>query len=380
MNYSEKKVNWPNTIFIASTTLVALIGVPWYLMNHGMDVMMIGLTLFYYAATGLSITLGYHRLFSHRSFRASWPVKLGTLLFGAAAFENSAANWAADHRRHHKHCDHKQDPYNAKEGFFHSHIGWILFKTSSADLSYVKDLMQDKLVSWQHRNYVLLGTIVGLLVPAAIGWFWNGTTGALGGFLLAGVGRLVAVHHFTFLINSLCHTLGTQTYSDKTTACDSPITALLTFGEGYHNFHHTFQHDFRNGVKFWHYDPTKWSILLMSKIGLVDKLRRVPDEKILQARVKHQQQRLDEKLSRHSLELPDFVQERLNAARERFEESYSHWEQLEAEYAKAMSRKIEESKDRLQELQAEFRIAEARFREAVEEWKQSHQLALTQFA
>ena len=264
MKYSAKEINWPNTIFILSTTLVALVGVPWYLWVHGMDAMMIGLTLFFYIATGLSITLGYHRLFSHRAFQAKWPVKLGTLAFGAAAFENTALNWAAGHRAHHKHCDHEEDPYNAKEGFFHSHIGWILFEKCGVDHNYVKDLQQDRLVAWQHRNYVLIGVLVGFVLPAVIGWFWNGTVGALGGFLLAGVGRLVMVHHFTFLINSLCHTLGSQPYSDKMTARDSAVTALLTFGEGYHNFHHTFQHDYRNGVKYWHFDPTKWMIMVLS--------------------------------------------------------------------------------------------------------------------
>jgi stearoyl-CoA desaturase (Delta-9 desaturase) len=380
MNYSLQRINWPNFLFIASTTLTALIGVPWYLMNYDMDAMLIGLTFFYYIATGLSITLGYHRLFSHKSFSAKWPVKLGVLLFGAAAFENSALSWAADHRRHHKHVDHPQDPYNAKEGFFHSHIGWILFQNTTADFSYVKDLQQDKLVAWQERNYVLIGLIVSFAVPALIGWYFSGTAGALGGFLVAGVGRLVMVHHFTFLINSLCHTLGSQPYSDKSTARDSAITALLTFGEGYHNFHHTFQHDYRNGVKPWHFDPTKWSIMLLKWFGLTDDLRRVPDEKILQARVKHQQQRLDEKINARSLQLPESVQEQLNAAKEKLEEAYRHWEKLESEYAKAMSRKIEESKDKLHELQEEFTAAQARFRVAVEEWKRSHHLALAQAA
>ena len=380
MHYSAKLINWPNTIFILSTTLVALIGVPWYVLQHGVDAMLIGLTLFFYIATGLSITLGYHRLFSHRAFQAKWPVKLGTLLFGAAAFENSAMNWAAGHRAHHKHCDHEADPYNAKEGFFHSHIGWILFQTSAFDYSYVKDLQQDRLVAWQHRHYVLIGTVVGLLLPALIGWYWNGTVGALGGFLLAGVGRLVMVHHFTFLINSLCHTLGSQPYSDKLTARDSAVTALLTFGEGYHNFHHTFQHDYRNGVRYWQFDPTKWLIVLLNWVGLASNLRRVPEEKILQARVNHQDERLQKKLQALALELPESVTLRLTAAKQSFEEAYHHWEQLEAEYVKAMSKKVEESKEKAAAIREEVRLAQSRFREALEEWKESHQLALLQFA
>ncbi|MBG87148.1 MAG: acyl-CoA desaturase [Verrucomicrobiales bacterium] len=381
MNYSFNNINWPNFLFIASTTLAALIGVPWYIMTYGWgDSVIWSMAFFYYIATGLSITLGYHRLFSHKSFSAKWPVKLGTLMFGAAAFENSAMSWAADHRRHHKHCDHDDDPYNALEGFFHSHVGWIIFKNSDPDYSYVRDLQKDKLVAWQERNYVLIGALVGFAVPAFIGWSWNGMAGALGGFFIAGVGRLVMVHHFTFLINSLCHTLGSQPYSNKSTARDSAITALLTFGEGYHNFHHTFQHDYRNGVKFYHFDPTKWMILLLSKIGLTGNLRRVPDEKIQQSRAKHQQEKLDEKMSARSIQLPVSVQDQLNAAKDKLEEAYRHWEELEAEYAKAMNRKIKESKDKIHELQVEFAVAQERFREAFDEWKRSHQLALTQFA
>src|SRR5256885_14841760 len=107
------------------------------------------------AATGFSVTLGYHRLFSHSTFRAKLPVRLFTLLFGAAAFENSVLMWAADHRRHHKFVDHDDDPYNISKGFFHAHIGWMLFRTKEAtNLDGVKDLQQDRLVDLQHRYYL----------------------------------------------------------------------------------------------------------------------------------------------------------------------------------------------------------------------------------
>jgi stearoyl-CoA desaturase (delta-9 desaturase) len=233
------------------------------------------------AATGFSITIGYHRLFSHITFQASWPVRLFTLIFGAAAFENSALMWASEHRRHHKHVDHDDDPYSISKGFFYAHIGWLIFKLK-ADQPYdnVPDLMKDKLVRWQHRYVQVIAVVVSFVLPAVVGALWNGWRGALGAFLIAGVARIVVLQHCTFLINSACHVFGTQPYSTRCSARDSWLMALLTMGEGYHNYHHEFQHDYRNGVKPWNFDPTKWIIWTLSKLGLTRNLRRVPVEKI----------------------------------------------------------------------------------------------------
>jgi stearoyl-CoA desaturase (delta-9 desaturase) len=230
-------------------------------------------------ATGFSITLGYHRLFSHATFRARLPVRLFTLIFGAAAFENSVLLWVSDHRRHHKHVDHDEDPYDITKGFFHAHIGWLLFKLwPEPPLDNVADLQKDPLVMWQHRHIYLLGVLVSFVLPTLLGALWNGWIGALGGFLIGGVAKVVVLQHGTFLINSACHTIGRQPYSTRCSARDSFFMALFTFGEGYHNYHHEFQHDYRNGVKPWQWDPTKWLIWTFSKIGLTDGLRRARAE------------------------------------------------------------------------------------------------------
>ncbi len=217
-------------------------------------------------------------------------MKLFTLIFGACAFENSCLNWSSDHRRHHKHVDHDDDPYDISKGFFWAHIGWLLFKLDpEPPMDNVADLRKDKLVVWQHKYVHWIGLVVGLMIPAALGYGYNALvgldpmTGALGGFLIAGVTRIVIAQHLTFFINSLCHTVGTQPYSDSHSARDSAVMAILTFGEGYHNYHHEFQHDYRNGVKPWQWDPSKWTIWTLSKLGLVEGLRRVPDSKILLA-------------------------------------------------------------------------------------------------
>jgi stearoyl-CoA desaturase (delta-9 desaturase) len=155
----------------------------------------------------------------------------------------------------------------------------------------VNDLKRDPLVMWQHKWCIPLAFILGFGVPALLGFLWNGAAGALGGFLLAGVFRVFAVQHSTFFINSLCHTVGRQPYSARCSARDSAVMALFTFGEGYHNYHHEFQHDYRNGVKGTNFDPTKWTIWTLEKCGLVSDLRRVPDEKILLAEMSEARRR-----------------------------------------------------------------------------------------
>ncbi len=290
------RVNWTTSIFLAVINILAVVGAPLYVWHFGLDWFQVGLFLFFYIATGLSITLGYHRLFSHLSFKAKTPVKLATLVFGACAFENSALDWSSDHRKHHKFVDHEDDPYDISKGFFWAHIGWLFVKLTPETMDNVPDLKRDRLVMWQHRWCIPMAFAVGFGLPAALGYLWNGWAGALGAFLLAGVFRVFLVQHCTFFINSLCHTVGKQPYSTKHTARDSAIMALFTFGEGYHNYHHEFQHDYRNGVKPTNFDPTKWTIWTLEKIGLVSGLRRVPAEKILLAEMTEARRRAELKL------------------------------------------------------------------------------------
>ncbi len=275
------RINWTTSSFLIGTAFLTLTAVPLYIGRFGLDWFQVGLFCAMFAATGFSISLGYHRLFSHIAFQASWPVRLFTLIFGAGAFENSVLMWSSEHRRHHKHVDHDDDPYDISKGFFYAHMGWLLFKMSpQPPYDNVPDLKKDRLVMWQDRYIQWIAVIVAFILPAFLGWLWNGGSGALGGFLIAGVARVTVLQHCTFLINSACHTLGRQPYSDRCSARDSHLLALFTFGEGYHNYHHEFQHDYRNGVKPWEFDPTKWIIWTLSKLGLTANLRRVAAEKI----------------------------------------------------------------------------------------------------
>ena len=376
-----KLINWPNSLFLVGTLLITLTAVPAYLWRHGLDWFQVALFLVYFAATGLSITLGYHRLFSHLSFKASWPVRFLTLVFGAAAFENSALMWVADHRKHHKHVDHDEDPYNISKGFFHAHVGWILYNgTPATALEGVKDLERDALVSWQHRYYVLIAILAGFGLPALLGAWWGGATGALGGFLIAGVARTVFVNHMTFCINSWSHTWGRRPYSTQCSARDSALLAWFTFGEGYHNFHHAFEHDYRNGVKWWLFDPTKWSIWLLAKVGLVRGLRRVPEETILLAEIAERQRQLALRLEAAPGRLSESIQGMLHAAQERLQQASADWELRKTAYWQAAETKLEASRQKVAELQQEFREATAQLRQAMQEWWEAHHLAQAQLA
>jgi stearoyl-CoA desaturase (Delta-9 desaturase) len=278
------RINWTTSAFLFGTVVLTLTAVPIYLYYFGIDWFQVALFFAMLAVTGFSVTLGYHRLFSHLTFQATWFVRIFTLIFGAGAFENSVLMWASEHRRHHKHVDDDDDPYCISKGFFHAHIGWLIFKLHPAPpYDNIADLQKDKLICWQDRHVQTIAVLVSFALPALLGFWWDGWPGALGGFLIAGVARVVVLQHCTFLINSACHTIGRQPYSTKCSARDSLFLALFTFGEGYHNYHHEFQYDYRNGVKPWQFDPTKWIIWTLSKLRLVRSLRRVPAEKIKSA-------------------------------------------------------------------------------------------------
>ncbi|HEX2853488.1 MAG TPA: fatty acid desaturase [Opitutaceae bacterium] len=352
------RINWLNSSFLIGTAFITCTGVPLYLWHYGVDAFQFGMFLFFTIATGLSITLGYHRLFAHMSFQALWPVRMLTLIFGAAAFENSALNWVSDHRRHHKHVDHEEDPYDITQGFWYAHIGWILFKLDpEPPLDNVNDLRKDRLVVLQQRFYLPLAITAGFLIPALLGYWHNGALGALGGFLLAGVARMTVVQHMTFFINSLCHTVGNRPYSTKCSARDSWLMAIFTFGEGYHNYHHEFQHDYRNGVKWWQWDPTKWSIWTLEKLRLVRGLRRVPEEKILLSQLAETRRRVEDRLACQKTPLSDRYRALLQASRAKLHHLSEQWTAIKAEYAEKTDVQLAHARKSLAEIRREVRMA-----------------------
>ena len=271
-----------NVIWVIVMPAIAVPASIWYVATHGVTLLEVVVATIMWWATGLSITAGYHRLFSHRSHTAALPVRLFYAIFGAMAGENSVIAWASDHRRHHQYTDTDKDPYNAKQGFWFSHIGWILRDGVWGDAyDNVPDLRKDPILAWQHKHWLaicMLGN-AAIIVPIAFM-----TSRPLGMILLAGFLRVAIVQNFTFLINSAAHIWGNQPWSPRNTSRDNWFMSLLTFGEGFHNFHHTFEADYRNGVRWFHWDPSKWLIWTLSKLGLASGLRRTPDWIILRTR------------------------------------------------------------------------------------------------
>ncbi|MGE4158302.1 MAG: acyl-CoA desaturase [Planctomycetota bacterium] len=274
------KYNWPSIIVLTLSPIAAAVLIPWAAVKQGFTAFEWSMFVLFMFMTGLSISAGYHRLWSHKSYKSALLPRIFYAVWGACSLQNSVLHWASDHRRHHRHTDDNHlDPYSAKRGFWFSHMGWILREHESGkdDFSNVKDLEQDPVVRWQHRYYIPIAVATNVGIPLALG-FWHGRW--WGCLLLCGLLRMVLNHHFTFCINSLAHIWGSQPYSTANTSRDSNLIALLTYGEGYHNYHHCFQHDYRNGVKWWHYDPAKWVIAVCSWVGLASDLKRTPRETI----------------------------------------------------------------------------------------------------
>uniref|UniRef100_UPI000A36406E acyl-CoA desaturase n=1 Tax=Nitrospira cf. moscoviensis SBR1015 TaxID=96242 RepID=UPI000A36406E len=216
----------------------AVIGVPLFGFLYGYSWFDWTMFALLYVVTGLGITVGYHRLISHRSFSCPDGVKAILLIAGGWALQQSALKWGADHIRHHAACDQDADPYNAKLGFWHSHCGWLFADKKYSDEKYATRLRQDPVVMWQHRYYTLI-FLSGLAFPFLVGCLYNGWVGGMSCFMLAGIGRTFAVLNSTFCINSVCHLWGNQPHGQADSSRDSWAVSLLTFGEGYHNYHHT---------------------------------------------------------------------------------------------------------------------------------------------
>ena len=297
------KINWVNTLFLSLIPTIGIVGTALLCVFHQVHWATWILAGVFTILTGLSITAGYHRMMSHKSYTAAWPVRLFFLLFGAAAFEGSALEWSTDHRNHHRFEDTEKDPYNINQGFWHAHIGWLIrLDPTKRDFSNVADLQKDPLISWQHRFFIILGVTFGFVLPAAIAALWGD---AISGLVIAGALRLTLNHHATFAINSFCHKIGKKTYTTDKTAVDSWVTALLTYGEGYHNFHHKFPIDYRNGIRAYHFDPSKWLINVLHWVGLAHDLKKVSYHRILRQQLQVKEKLLEEKLAARQKHHPE---------------------------------------------------------------------------
>ncbi|MEX0618889.1 MAG: fatty acid desaturase [Pseudohongiellaceae bacterium] len=333
-------VNWTNMLLFSLTPLLAVTLVPLYGFYHGYDWYDWSVFVLLMGFCGLSITAGYHRLWSHKTYRAHPVLRFLFALGGACALQNSVLNWASDHRRHHRYVDdNDHDPYSAGRGFWFSHIGWILrnYPSGTKNFSNVKDLQKDPIVVWQHKHYLALVLFMNIGVPAFLGYLHGDI---IAGLLLGGLLRLVLSQHVTYLINSIAHMWGGQPYSHTSSAKDSSLLALITYGEGYHNYHHTFQWDYRNGIRWWHYDPTKWLIRLCSFVGLTRDLRVCSPVAIERARLELQYRIAAEKCAGD--DVPELWKQRLEQEYEQFKHTLQLWAQHRQSWYEARSKELQE--------------------------------------
>lgn len=322
-----------NVIYFVTVHLLALVAAPIWAVQVGFSSWAWLTAGVIWLFSGLSITAGYHRLWSHRSYRAAWPLKLFFVIFGAFSLQNSVLVWCARHRVHHRFVDDvERDPHSIRTGFWHAHIGWMLrhWSTSDVDFEQVWDLERDPLLKWQHRYYWPLTWSLNLGVPVMMGLLVGDVIGMV---LVAGAVRLVFSQHCTFFINSLAHNWGKRNYNDDNTARDNGWLALMTWGEGYHNFHHAFQADYRNGTRWWQFDPGKWLIASCSIVGLAGNLKRTPTFKIRRARVQMQFRKLEIQLA--SSDAAQTWARAMEREYQQFKDIVSKWHAIQAERVQA---------------------------------------------
>jgi stearoyl-CoA desaturase (delta-9 desaturase) len=352
-------LDWVNVSVFAGLPLLAIILLPAWGMHAGYDSFQWLWALAFLYLNGMSITGGYHRLWAHKAYQAHPALKLFYALWGAGALQNSVLIWASDHRRHHRHVDdNDRDPYSAGRGLWFSHVGWMLrqYPSYKPDLGNAKDLQRDPIVRWQHDHYLAIMLTMNLGLPFLLG-LWHGDI--IGTILIVGLLRLIVNHHLTFFINSLAHYWGSRPYTESNSARDNGFLSFLTYGEGYHNYHHIFQTDYRNGIRWWQWDPTKWMINLCSKVGLASNLSRVSNFKVQRKILDTQFQRANRKLA----ETADNEPLRISLEREYqlFTESVNQWKALQTErYERKVAQFESALEQRKQQLQQKWQRAAVR--------------------
>lgn len=365
---NKPRILWLNVSVFVITFLVAAIGVPYRALTVGFDSFEIITAIICFCYCGMSITTGYHRLWSHRTYKAHWSIRFICAIGGAFALQNSALHWSSDHRIHHKHVDNNDiDPYSAKMGFWYSHVGWMCrdyFADRYHNYDNVRDLQKDKIVMWQHKYYLPLVILTNFGIPLALG-IWHGDI--INALLLAGFLRLVLSHHTTFFINSLAHIWGSQPYTEKNTARDNGILAFFTFGEGYHNYHHIFENDYRNGIRWWQFDPTKWLIKSCSYLGLTHGLRVTPEDKIAKAKLDMTLKTSEAKL----LKLPSYEKEitQLKAEYDEMLKKLNEYYATRKRFLEIKRKKLKRSVEAM-EISRQYYELKAKFNEQQKNWQQ----------
>jgi stearoyl-CoA desaturase (delta-9 desaturase) len=243
----------------------------------------------FYISSGLGITAGYHRLFTHRSFK-TYPLIRGVFaVLGSTAIQGSVPDWVADHRKHHAYADEEGDPHSPHvghkggrtRGFVHAHFGWLFADEKASRQRYVPDLLDDPVVMAVHRRFALIVVLSYFVAPVMAGLIaTRKLRGGLTAFLWGGALRVFFVHHATWSVNSVCHLWGKRPFETKDESRNNPLVALVGLGEGNHHNHHAFPRSAKHGLQPWQIDPTWWLIWTMEKTGLAWDVQRVAPKEI----------------------------------------------------------------------------------------------------
>ncbi len=273
--------------------LLAVMVLAWGGWFHWVDLALMGSM---YVLTGLGVTIGYHRLYTHKSFATRGPIAVFFAICGSMAVQGPLIWWCATHRKHHQHSDEELDPHSphagrapgvggAIKGFLHAHIGWLFADITPDMKRYVPDLLADRTTLLISNAFPIL-VALGLVIPAVIGGLVTMSwMGALLGFLWGGVVRMFLLHHVTWSVNSVCHIWGAKDYASGDESRNNPVMGILALGEGWHNNHHAFPASARHGLKWWQFDLSWVIIRSLEKIGLAKKVRLPGLERLATKRV-----------------------------------------------------------------------------------------------
>lgn len=361
----RQNINWGPAIFLIVYQLLLLITLPIYFFYAFPSWTMIAVAVVLLYLTGLSITAGYHRFYAHRSYKTNSWIEGILLFFGSMSVQGSALRWAFDHRLHHAHVDTDEDPYSIKKGFWYAHFLWMLEKPRDIDSKIVPDLMKNRLVQFQHRYAELSMLVTNAIAITFVGWLLDDYWGA---FFIAGWLRIFALHHFTWFINSLAHTWGDKPFCQEQSAVNNYVISLLTFGEGYHNYHHTFANDYRNGISWYHFDPTKWLIWTLNKLGLAYGLKRMDLYTIKRRMVLERKNLLLNQLCNLWYVKKDDLEQKISELSDKLLSEINRINQLMETYRTIRYECYEKAS--LQEIKAEIQLLKKNLREDWRSWKE----------
>jgi stearoyl-CoA desaturase (delta-9 desaturase) len=277
--------------------VLGLLLVGWQLWGNALGWNDVFVFAIMYVSTALGITVGFHRLFTHRSFKTGKGVRATLAILGSVAIEGPVISWVADHRKHHAFSDQPGDPHSphvghghglrgALRGLLHAHVGWLFIHTHRGRKTrYAPDLLADPTVRWVDRTFVLW-VVLGFVIPFFLGALFGGTwEDGLTGMLWGGLVRILVLHHVTYSINSLCHFFGRQPFDTGDESRNLAWLAPLSLGEAWHNGHHAFPTSARHGLGRFEPDPSAWVISTLERLGLAWDVVRINPERLESKRV-----------------------------------------------------------------------------------------------